>query len=306
MAISRIFLFARFFLFLLIVQGFPVSGKAQILTAEYRPILPDGPRFRAKFMRENGIKRIIGRISTKQKMDRIRSADRERIHKFDRKGRIRRVLTVRGSDDRGKKDTGTIVYRYNERGYLVTIRKNDEKGVYERVFAWDSLGRPTKKVYRRVGRDGSLPRDKRLTISSEHYEYRRIQAGVLERSYYNNVDRLYKERLIHRDSNEYVTRLRDRWVIGNRRSLTRFEYTNKGWLAAKVTDRNVSDTNRTRLRFRYDEIGNITRYDRYERGVHVKRVEYVYKGDSMLLKARIKKDVASGTLTIVNYSYVFY
>lgn len=273
------------------------------------PIQDSRPFFNRDFIKSNGIKSVSGRVSTKAEMKAIEESGRINYFLFDKEGKLNkhRITVYKG---RGDVDTSLVFYLYDEKDRLATKRIKDAGGYYSYNYQYDSLGRKQKEMYCRdinaASNIDEFKLGKQFEITSETYEYKKFNPFQTKKFFYNNYDKLYKEQIIQKDSNNYLKAIYTKFIIGGNRFEFKFTYNEKGWLKKRSESSNIKGQKDKSYTYEYDEVGNLLEENTYIDNKHKTVRQFLYHEDSMLAKAQLLKDVPTNLITIIRYKYSFY
>ncbi|MDX9751060.1 MAG: hypothetical protein RBT71_08285 [Flavobacteriales bacterium] len=261
--------------------------------------------FNPLFMERNRIAAVHGERMVKQDNKPMRGLPGKYLYRFDEQGRRTYANHSFGHPGTGR-DTASIVFAYDAGGHMVRSLRNDLVGHFAYDLRYDDQGRPVRETYSRI-ENRSTDRYKLLPgavteISDEHYRYEAVNDTVWRRVYVNSNGLPYRERTYTSDALGYLLRIEDRYLVSNRRSLTSFRYDEKGRLAERTDqpDRNVERTDRRT--WTYDAAGNVLAEELWHDGRHAEHIEYMYEEHTMLLKARLSRDNATGSIHVVRYT----
>lgn len=281
------------------------SLKAQMLDV-HKPLFTDVPFFRTSFIRQNHVKEIKGKISTKKVSDIIRFAGNRHVYIFDTLGRLSMQYEI-SNLGYNKFDTTTTAYFYDKSQRLKQIRYNDAKGYYAYQYEYDSLNRIIKKSYIRVENLCSnalqFTPGKSVVISSETDKYIQLTPLRYKQITYNSYGKEYKETISTFDKYGYLLNETTKFILGGERSSISYAYNKKGLLLKKEIKDNATDKV---LKYQYDDSGNILQIDVYVDGTHKTVKQYLYKPKTYLMYAELQKDIATKLITIKEYTFEFY
>ncbi|MCB9170393.1 MAG: hypothetical protein H6597_02615 [Flavobacteriales bacterium] len=265
----------------------------------------DQPHFDPEFIRRACITMVKGRNAVKREQEPIRDLDQCHLYRFDRNGRTIYQNTSFGRPGTGT-DTASTVMTFDTMGHLVQELHNDLNGFYAIETSYDSLGRTTRRTYVRIVNLGPdryhfEPGD-RTVITDERSIYRQLNDTVLVRTHLNELDLPFLEETTVHDRWGYLRSIEDRYLITGRRSRAEFHYNEKGRLAERTLRSDLSSTHVLRQAFHYDAIGDLMAMDEFHDDELVSHEEYLYEEGTMFLKAKLTKDMSTGTIHLVRYT----
>lgn len=284
------------------------NAQAQLIDNMDCQAFSDEPFFDEIFIQQNGVKVINGEIKTKGNLEVIKDPKLVSRYEFDKEGKL--MLQYTSFNGGGNKDTTFINYIYDDSGNVLTKRTNDAYGFYSYNFEYDSLNRPTLKVYCReenVGADRyHFELGKQYTIVKESYSYLQ-KDSILIKSIYNNHNRIYQTDKFYYNDLDLLVKIETQYVINKKRAVTEFTYTDLGKVGSKTYYRDYKNKDEfEKWEYQYDELGNLTYIDYYKGASHVTHKEILYDKSNFTLKALLIQDVESNFITIVKYTTSFY
>lgn len=283
-------------------------AHAQILDNNEGNTFGEDPFFNADFIARNKIKQIHGELSTKKERDRIRKGKMEYDYHFEEDGKMEFQLNSMLRTE-ARTDSSFIHYYYREDGTIETKRLNDTYGFYSYDYETDAEGQVVKETYFRDENVGTsrfnFQLGKQYIISSEAFAYENIGDSIIVKQVFNNYGKAYMEHRKYYNKLGYKTMEESRYIIGNRRSRTTFEYDEKGRISKKIEQHDLRNDKQTITTYLYDDVGNLLEENIYQNDTHVTHREFLYD-ERMFLSAIISKDVATNIISIVKYTYTFY
>ena len=206
------------------------------------------------------------------------------------------------------RDTASIGYRYDGQGNLLQRTRLDLSGHYSEEFELDSLGRPVRETHVRIENLGTdrytLVPGTRTEVSDEHFRYDALNDSTKRITYLNSLGLPYREELHISDRLGYLRAIEDRYLVSNRMGRTTFTYNEKGLLASRTEQSDLSVQRTVRYSYTYDAADNLLGMDTWQNDKHVTKEEYVYAEGSLHLKAKLTKDMATGTIRVVRYEVI--
>lgn len=291
---------------LLLLLVLPISGAwAQALLVLPTDPDPGEPRFNPLFIQRNRIAAIHGTRMVKRDNEPMRERKERYLYRFDAQGRTTYSNNSYGQPGSGR-DTASTTYEHDASGLLVRRLRNDLSGHFAYAVQYDAEGRPVRETYTRIenlGPDRYDLRPGRTTeISDEHFRYETLSDTVWKKVFVNSLGLPFREQRYAKDVHGYLRSIEDRYLISQRRSRTTFRYDEKGRLCERTEQPDLASPHTTRRTWRYDTAGNLLESDLWHDDRPVDHCEYLYEEGSMMLKARIAKDAATGHIHVVRYT----
>lgn len=277
---------------------------AQALLVQPHSTDPDALYFNERFIMRNRVAAISGERMVKPDGRPMRTEAARYLYRFDAQGRMTYANNSFGSPGTGR-DTTSTTYTFDPHGNQESRLCNDLAGHFKYRTEHDSLGRPVRETYSRIENLGTdrynLVPGATIEISDEHFRYTTINDTCWRKTYYNYLDLPYREETFTRNSHGYLLEIEDRYLISQRRSRTTFTYDEGGRLASRADQRDLSKPDLVRRAWVYDKAGNIISGDLWHGDRHKHHEEYLYEEQSMLLKARLRKDIETGLIHVIRY-----
>lgn len=291
-------------LFVLLVTflGLRVSGQALL-------ILPEGSdvhelHFNPLFIQRNGITAIIGEQLVKRDGQPMREKKEKYLYRFNNAGLPIYTNNSFGQPGSGH-DSASTTYTYDTAGRIRRRLRNDLNGHFAYDLELDDQGRVLHETYTRIENLGTdrynLIPGKITEISDEHFRYEVVSDSVSKKLFTNNHGLPFREQLFIKDRMGYLRSIEDRYLISNRRSRTTFRYDEKGRLVERLEQPDVDATRTTKHTWHYDSAGNVIDGALWHDDRQITREEYLYDEQTMVLKARLTKDLASGVIHVVRF-----
>jgi hypothetical protein len=289
---------------LLILSTISLSSNAQILEIN-KPLFSDLPFFNTRFIKQNNVKSIKGSISSKKVRDIIRSNNLDYSYQFNEDGTLKSQLASHYS--KGLKDSTVISYAYNN-SQISLLRKSDSQGYYSYQYNYDDKKNIIAQTYcRDENKFNSKKRfklKKQYIIKKDSFSYQQFD-NQTKKIFYNSYNKKFKTQTNSYDSLGYLVEEYTKYIIGNKKEKTTYEYDEIGRIHLKHTYTNISKNERNTEDYSYDEIGNILDIKYYQNDKHTSTKQFLYD-KNMLLNAMIIEDVATEFLRIIKYRYTFY
>lgn len=290
------------FLFVLVLA--PLCSDAQTLL-----VLPGDDdaslvHFNPQFIQRNRIAAIHGEQMVKRDNEPMRAKKGTYLYRFDEQGRTVYSNNASGQPGTGKDTTSTLL-TFDDKGRVVRRLRNDLAGYFAYTLAYDANDRPTRETYTRIenlSTDRYVLQPGTITeISDEQFRYETESDTAYRKIHVNGLGLPFREQRFAKDAHGYLRSIEDRYLISNRRSRTTFRYDEKGRLAERIEQPDVNVPRRIKRTWRYDTAGNAIEGAVWHDDKHVEHIEFLYEEGSMLLKARLTKDMATGHIHVVRY-----
>ncbi len=283
---------------------FSLLSGAQVLLVLPEAEDPAMPHFNQQFIARNKIAAITGELMVKRENEPMRTKKEKYLYRFDEQGRMIYRNNSFGQPGSGR-DTASVMLTYDEDGQVMNRLRNDLNGHFAYDVERDEQGRPTRETYKRIENvstdryhliPGSI-----TEISDEHYRYEQVSDTVLKKIHVNSLGLPFREQLFIRNKLGYLTAIEGRYLVSNRRSRISFTYDESGRLAERVERSDLARDKSTKRIWRYDKAGNVLEGELWHDDVQVEREEYLYEETTMMLKARLTKDLATNNIHVVRF-----
>ena len=261
--------------------------------------------FNPTFIARNHISMIVGQRMVKPDNQPMHTEREKHLYRFDAEGRTIYSNNSFGQPGSGR-DTASTTYTYDANGHVKRRLRNDLSGHFAYEAQLDEQGRVVRETYTRVENLGTdryaLVPGAITEISDEQFRYEAVNDTVMNKLYANNHGLPFREQRFTKNSMGYLLAIEDRYLISNRRSRTTFTYDEKGRLAERVEQPDLDRPRTIRRVWRYDAAGNVIEGELWHDSTQVEREEYLYEEQSMTLKARLTKDLASGVIHVLRFT----
>ncbi|MFZ1687102.1 MAG: hypothetical protein WAU70_06760 [Flavobacteriales bacterium] len=293
---------------LLIAVGIAVVMSPLVATAQTLLVpatgSPQQPHFNPAFMARNKVAEIKGQLHVKREGEPMVPKNEHYWYRFDLNGLAWYSNNSFGMPGSGR-DTASIGYRYDAKGNLLQRTRLDLSGHYSEEFELDSIGRPVRETHVRIENLGTdrytLVPGTRTEVSDEQFRYDTLNDSTERTTFYNSLGLPYRERLHISDRHGYLCSIEDRYIVTGRMGRTTFTYNEKGLLASRTEQNDLGDPRTLRYSYSYDATDNLLGMDTWQGDRHVTKEEYVYAEGTLQLKAKLTKDMATGTIRVVRY-----
>ncbi len=266
---------------------------------------PTELQFNPLFMERNRIAAVHGERMVKHDNKPMRGVPGKYLYKFDPQGRRIYANHSFGHPGSGR-DTASIVFAYDADGRMVRSLRNDLVGHFAYDMKYDDQGRPVRETYSRIENKATdryqLVPGAITEISDEHFRYETVNDTIWRRVFVNSNGLPYRERTYTANKLGYLLRIEDRYLVSNRRSITAYRYDEKGRLCERTDQPDMNLPRTSRRTWKYDTAGNIMEEELWHDDRHAEHTEYMYEEHTMLLKARLTKDSATGSIDVIRYT----
>ena len=282
----------------------PDALRAQALLVLPYTDDPDALHFSEHFIARNRVANVTGERMVKRDGQPMRTEPARYLYRFDPQGRMVYANNSFGNPGNGR-DTMSTTYAYDAAGNVRERLRNDLAGHFAYRVQHDSLGRPVRETYARIENLGTdrynLIPGATTEISDEHFRYTTINDTCWKKTYFNYLDLPYREETFTRNTLGYLLLIEDRYLISERRSRISFTYDEHGRLASRMDQRDIARPDLVRHTWQYDVAGNVLSSELWHGDKHVHHEEFLYEEQSMLLKARLRKDTDTGVIHVIRF-----
>jgi hypothetical protein len=278
--------------------------QAQALLVLPQAEEPLMPHFNEQFIARNGITAIHGELMLKKDNEPMRTKKEKYLYRFDEQGRMIYRNSSFGQPGTGR-DTAQIFFNYDDQGNVTSRLRNDLNGYFAYEIERDDKGRPVRETYSRIDNLNTdryqLIPGSSTEISDEQFRYSTVNDTVQKKTYINALGLPFREQTHAWNKLGYLLSIEDRYLVSNRRSRINFYYDDNGRLAERVDQPDLNKDRKTRRIWRYDTAGNVTEAELWHDDIHVEREEYMYEEKTMMLKARLTKNIATNAIGVVKF-----
>ncbi len=291
-------------LLLLFLLLYPCALRAQALLVLPYTDDPDALHFNEHFVARNRMANVAGERMVKRDGQPMRTEPARYLYRFDDQGRMSYANNSFGNPGTGR-DTMSVTYTYDATGNVRERLRNDLAGHFAYRVQHDSLGRPVRETYARIENLGTdrynLIPGATTEISDEHFRYTTINDTCWRKTYLNYLDLPYREETFTRNVLGYLLLIEDRYLISERRSRISFSYDEHGRLASRLDQRDIARPDVVRRTWQYDVAGNVLSSELWHGDRQKHREEFLYEEQTMLLKARLRKDIDTGIIHVIRF-----
>ncbi len=287
---------------LLFLSGSLLQAQALLVLPDAED--PDALHFNERFIARNRVASISGERMVKRDGQPMRTEPARYLYRFDEQGRMTYANNSFGNPGTGR-DTTSVTFTYDTAGHVMSRLRNDLAGHFSYRTEHDAEGRPVSETYSRIENLGtdrySLLPGVTTEISDEHFRYTTINDTTWRKTYFNYLDLPYREETFTRNARGYLLTIADRYLISERRSSTVFTYDEGGHLASRTDQRDISKPDTVKRTWVYDQAGNVVSAELWHGDRQKHREEFMYEEQTMLLKARLRKDMDTGIIHVIRY-----
>ncbi len=292
----------RLLTLLLLLHGATAQAQALLILPDVAD--PDALHFNERFIIRNRVANITGERMVKHDGQPIRTEATRYLYRFDMQGHMTYSNNSFGNPGTGR-DTASVTYTYDSAGHVAGRLCNDLAGHFSYRTQNDAEGRPVRETYSRIENLGTDRYDLKpgatTEISDEHFHYTTINDTTWRKTYYNHLDLPYREQTFTRNKLGYLLRIEDRYIISERRSQSSFTYDEGGRLASRTDQRDLARPELVRRTWAYDAAGNVISADLWHGDRQKHHEEFMYEEQTMLLKARLRRDLDTGIINVIRY-----
>ena len=294
-------------LFLLLFVSYYTEG--QIIDNSNCHAFSDEPFFSKTFIKNNNIKRIIGRTSSKKEMDVIRKQEEVFIYDFNDEGD---QTAMYWSYRMGQNtiDTSAIIFIYDDKGRITTKRRNDNHSFYSYSYNYNDKD---QVIYQRYSRDenaGNSTTDfkqgDQYVIVSDSFEYHVLNDTQYVKKYFNNHGKIYQQTTITKNSLGYLLSESTRMVISRKTIKTHYTYNDRGLASERSEVSTVMGKSKIAHKYRYDDFGNLLEENIYRNDKHTTEKQIVYDKKTMLLRSLLVRKAGSNIINLIQFEYEFH
>lgn len=288
---------------------FPLAATAQMVAVRPGTDDPGELVFNETFIARNRVKAVVGQRLVKRDNQPMYPQKEKHLYRFDTQGRTTYANHSYGQPGSGR-DTTSMMVTYDENGLVKQRMRNDLSGHFALNIERDAEGRAVRQTYTRIANLGTdryaLQPGEVTAISDEHYRHEVINDSCWRQVFLNELGLPYREQVHRKDRLGYLRSIEDRYLISNRTSRITFRYDEQGRLAERTEQPDLQRPKTTRRTWTYDQAGNVISGTLWHDDVQMDQDEYLYEEQSMLLKARLTRNIASGIIHVVRYTTEHY
>ncbi len=275
--------------------------NAQMIDNKNGIAFSDEPFFNEEFIKANKIKSIKGSYMFKKSGDIIRNTPYECIYEFNNDGLL--VAYFETNHSNGIKDTIHNLYEYDAYGNLVKHQKKDKAGYQTLVYTYDKDFRITAIENRRDLLDKQNDVSKSIYFNKEKIQYHDY-GNQIKKITFNSYDLPYQEEIDYFDSLGYLIETSKKYKMTSNSLSRKFEYNEKGLLAAIRKSSNVNGVYDEELLFKYDDLGNLLEKHIYKNGQYISDIQIIYNLDTKLLSSILTRTVETNFIKILRFKEI--
>lgn len=263
----------------------------------------DKPFFNKEFILSNKIHKLNGQFTYKKPGEVMRATKYKYVYEFDSHGRLSASFETRKDD--GTSDTTWNMYRYSDADQLIEHKKGDGKGFTSIVFEYDNQQRIIKESYTREYID-SAGKSQRTILNSETMTYDNY-GNQIKKTRFNSYNLPYMYEFSYYNELGFLIAREERLIMTSVVTTYKYEYNEKGYVAAIRAVQTGSDMPFEEYIYEYDEHGNLLEKQIHRNGVYITEIEMIYNEKSKLLAYVLTRDVATNFIMIIGFKeYQFY
>lgn len=291
----------------LILLSLPVYFQAQLLDNNKCSVFTDDPFFYSEFIKKNGIREIEGVISTKASLKVIEQKNLVNTYQFNQNGQL--TKQYRSFNRSNSKDTTVITYFYDDNNQVITQRTNDNYGFFSNNYEYDNFNNILSKTYCRDENTATNKTNfnlgKQHVIVKETFSYETTDSTISKHTY-NSHGKKYQTLISLYNEHGLVTREEKKLIINKKKSITTYEYSNKGYVSKKTIYPDFNKPKNKSTTYKYDDLGNLEYIDEYQNDKHITHKEIIYNKSTLLMKALLIQDIETNYIKIIKFSYNYW
>lgn len=274
-----------------------------------KPVFAEEPFFNSQFIQKNKIKLITGSRSSKKVKDIIRTKGLDYYYEFNTQGYLTKQMSTFHNQIE-KKDTNVIIYYYNNKNLIETVRKTDSYGYFSNHFLYNDSNKVISQTYCRDENHcdfkGEFDLAKQYIINTDSFAYETQGEFMQKKQFFNKYNKVYREEFFYFNDLGYLREIYSRYIIGNKRNKTLYEYDEKGRVGKIIYIDDVSSSNQESEVFIYDDLDNLLEIKYYHNEKWKTSKQFLYDKKTYLLTAQLIQDIETEFIQIIQYQYVFY
>lgn len=283
--------------------------SAQILDVYQGKLYENECQFNQRFIRDNKIKTITGKISVKKDLQPITSKGLIVQYAFDREGKLIehiKTMSLRG----GRIDTTQSSFSYSQNNQLVQKALFYVKAYDAHRFEYnDDNTIKTESIVRGANSNQykfGFDKGTETIVKQERFEWSELNDSTKKVVYYNSADRPYKERLIINNALGQKQSENTTYFLTKKRNLVTYKYDDEGRLIKIIDYSNLGGQKTLTYTYEYDTYGNLNQSKIYTNGKLSYTQEFLYDPQTFMLKAQLSKDESARSIKIIQYEYSFF
>lgn len=281
---------------------FSQLSYSQLLDNSKGLAFTDLPFFNTHFVKASKIKKIEGTFIFKKQGDIMRESKFVYVFDFDTLGNLVRHYQTASGDL--VTDTTVRFYDYTQDGRMVRKRVSQKKGFLSTYYTYNDQGQVVREeVYRDIDTMNSLLNpfiERSILWNTETMSYETYE-GQYRKKIYNNYGNQYLEQTKYYNDLGFLIREEELFTITRNRLITKYQYSDKGWLERMAVYKNTDTIPLSESVFTYDAFGNMQSKLVYKNGVFTTEYQIVYSGLTGLLYSIITREVSSNFISIIKF-----
>jgi len=292
----------RKFLFIFFI-GITANSFSQQLNTADEDFMVNNLVFNQEFIKQNKIKRIVAKNSTKSDGQPLKIGKEFYYWQFDTQGRT--IGTGKTMENTLTKIADTIhhVMRYDK---------------YQRlIYRTERVGKRLKSYHYKYNQDGQICqadiKEKQnygnregFILSKDSFAYHYPSDTAVVCQTFNENGSNYREEIYIYDNEKRVIEKTGRYLRGDIRTKEEYEYDKSGNLTDKIIYQDVQNNQYEQYHLVHDKIGNLHKIKTYRNDVNKRSLDIIYFEDTILLKAIIDQDVETHDLNIIKFEYEYF
>lgn len=295
------------FFFLAIVLTFDVQG--QILDVYQSKLYNNDCQFNERFIKDNQVKSIIGKISVKKDMQPILSKGLIVKYSFDRQGKLSeqiKTMSLRG----GRIDTTQSSFSYSQNNQLIQKAHYYVKAYDAIRYSYNEESEIISEIVVRGANSNQykygFDKGTETIVKQERCEWEKLNDTTQKVIYYNSSERPYKERTITLNAIGQKQSENTTFYLTRKRKLITYKYGPEGKLIKIIDYSNLGGQKTITNTYEYDEYGNLNSSKIFTNGKLSYTQEFLYDPQTFFLSAQLSKDESARSIKIIQYEYQFY
>lgn len=262
----------------------------------------DQPFFNSDFIRANKIDTVRGKYIIRKPGKSFKRTEYFQEFTFDNRGRLLSQTETFPED--GTTDSTSTHYDYDDLGRLRTTKERTKEGFILTEFKYDSIGRLIQETVSKLYID-SVGSSRTTRLNSESFQYIDLETQW-RRISFNSYGKPFLEEIFYHDENGYLTKKKDVIKMTSKQFIHEYEYNDKGYLSALKKKDDKGEGYLEEVRFSYDEFGNLSEKQIYNKGEHITDIQIIYNNKTGLLSSIVTRSLTTGILAILQFKEYSY
>jgi len=282
---------------------------AQILDVYQSKLYNNDCQFNERFIKDNKVKIITGKISVKKDMQTISSKGLIIRYSFDREGKLTeqiKTMSLRG----GRIDTTQSSFSYSQNNQLIQKAQFYVKAYDAVRYSYNNENKISAETVVRGANNNQykygFDKGTETIVKQERYEWKQINDTTQQVVYYNSSGRPYKERTIIINVIGQKQSENTSYYLTKKRNLITYKYDPEGRLIKIIDYSNLGSQRTLTKTYEYDDYGNLNSSKIYTNGKLSFSQEFLYDPQTFFLSAQLSKDESARSIKIMQYEYEFY